>query len=67
LIRHIGALVFVFLAGTALAMSVERKLSKGFESNGIDKDILLRGAFIVWGAWITSQFWSFYINFSGYD
>lgn len=45
-ISHICAPVFVFLAGTALAISVERKLSKGFDSKGIDKDILLRGAFI---------------------
>jgi len=36
----------VFLAGTALAISVERKLAKGFDSGKIDKDILLRGAFI---------------------
>ncbi|TYK65260.1 DUF1624 domain-containing protein [Colwellia echini] len=45
-ISHICAPVFVFLAGTALAISVERKLSKGFDSKGIDKGILLRGAFI---------------------
>ena len=45
-ISHICAPVFVFLAGTALAISVERKLSRGFDSKGIDKDILIRGAFI---------------------
>jgi uncharacterized membrane protein len=45
-ISHICAPVFVFLAGTALAISVERKISKGFDSKGIDKDILIRGAFI---------------------
>ncbi len=45
-ISHICAPVFVFLAGTALAISVERKLSRGFDSKAIDKDILLRGAFI---------------------
>ena len=45
-ISHICAPVFVFLAGTALAISVERKLSRGVESKGVDKDILLRGAFI---------------------
>jgi uncharacterized membrane protein len=38
--------VFVFLAGTALAISVERKLANGFDSKKIDKDILFRGAFI---------------------
>jgi len=45
-ISHICAPVFVFLAGTALAISVERKLSTGFDSKAIDKDILIRGAFI---------------------
>lgn len=45
-ISHICAPVFVFLAGTALAISVERKLSRGFDSKAIDRDILLRGAFI---------------------
>jgi uncharacterized membrane protein len=45
-ISHICAPVFVFLAGTALAISVERKLSRGVASKGIDKDILIRGAFI---------------------
>jgi uncharacterized membrane protein len=45
-ISHICAPVFVFLAGTALAISVERKVSKGINSGVIDKDILIRGAFI---------------------
>lgn len=45
-ISHLCAPVFVFLAGTALAISVERKVSRGFDSWQIDKDILLRGAFI---------------------
>jgi len=45
-ISHICAPVFVFLAGTALAISVERKLSRGSDSKAIDKDILIRGAFI---------------------
>lgn len=43
---HLCAPVFVFLAGTALAISVERKVSRGMDAWQIDKDILLRGAFI---------------------
>ena len=45
-ISHLCAPVFVFLAGTALAISVERKVSRGIDCWQIDKDILLRGAFI---------------------
>lgn len=45
-ITHLCAPVFVFLAGTALAISVERKVAKGFDNRKIDRDILLRGAFI---------------------
>lgn len=45
-ISHLCAPVFVFLAGTALAISVERKVTRGFNSKEIDKDILIRGAFI---------------------
>ncbi len=45
-ITHLCAPVFVFLAGTALAISVERKVAKGIDSWKIDKDILIRGAFI---------------------
>ncbi|MCW8931657.1 MAG: heparan-alpha-glucosaminide N-acetyltransferase domain-containing protein, partial [Gammaproteobacteria bacterium] len=45
-VTHLCAPVFVFLAGTALAISVERKVAKGINSWQIDKDILIRGAFI---------------------
>jgi uncharacterized membrane protein len=45
-ITHICAPTFVFLAGTALAISVERKLARGVDSWQVDKDILIRGAFI---------------------
>ncbi len=45
-ITHLCAPVFVFLAGTALAISVERKVARGVNSWQIDKDILIRGAFI---------------------
>ena len=45
-VSHLCAPVFVFLAGTALAISVERKVARGIEAVQIDKDILIRGAFI---------------------
>ncbi len=45
-ISHLCAPTFVFLAGTALAISVERKVAKGVDAWQIDKDILYRGAFI---------------------
>lgn len=45
-ITHLCAPVFVFLAGTAMAISVERKVTKGVDAWQIDKDILLRGLFI---------------------
>ncbi len=45
-ITHLCAPVFVFLAGTALAISVERKVAKGIDAWQIDKDMLIRGAFI---------------------
>ena len=45
-ISHLCAPVFVFLAGTALAISIERKVARGVDSSQIDKDILIRGAFI---------------------
>lgn len=45
-ITHLCAPTFVFLAGTALAISVERKVTRGIDSWQIDKDILIRGAFI---------------------
>jgi len=45
-ITHLCAPVFVFLAGSALAISIERKVARGVDAWQIDKDILLRGAFI---------------------
>jgi uncharacterized membrane protein len=36
----------VFLAGTSLALSVERRVLKGMNAWSIDKNILIRGAFI---------------------
>lgn len=45
-ISHICAPTFVFLAGTALAISTERRLARGQPAVSIDRGILLRGAFI---------------------
>jgi len=43
---HICAPTFVFLAGAALALSVERRVAKGADAWGIDRGILVRGAII---------------------
>lgn len=43
---HLCAPTFVFLAGTALALSVERRVQKGAGAWEIDKSMLTRGAII---------------------
>jgi uncharacterized membrane protein len=45
-VTHLCAPTFVFLAGTALALSVERRVAKGARAWEIDKGILTRGAII---------------------
>src|SRR6187401_1637370 len=42
-ITHLCAPTFVFLAGTALALSVERRAAKGINAWEIDQSILTRG------------------------
>src|SRR6476660_3773126 len=43
---HLCAPTFVFLAGTSLALSIERRVVKGVDAWSIDKNILTRGAII---------------------
>jgi uncharacterized membrane protein len=45
-LAHLCAASFVFLMGTSLAISVERKVIKGVSAWQIDKDILIRGFII---------------------
>lgn len=46
-ISHLCAPTFLFLAGTALALSIERKMQRGATAGSIDKDLLFRGLIIL--------------------
>lgn len=46
-ITHLSAPTFVFLTGTAMALSIHQRREKGMDSKAIDQDLLIRGAFIV--------------------
>lgn len=46
-LSHLCAPTFLFLAGTALALSIDRKLSRGVGTGSIDKDLLIRGLIIL--------------------
>ncbi|QDT59209.1 Acyltransferase family protein [Stieleria bergensis] len=45
-ISHVCAPIFVLLAGTALALSIERRVEKGADAKSIDSGLLKRGLFI---------------------
>jgi uncharacterized membrane protein len=46
-LSHLCAPTFLFLAGTALALSVERKVERGVPPSRIDRDMLVRGLVIL--------------------
>lgn len=46
-LSHICAPTFLFLAGTALALSIERKVERGEPQGRIDRDMLVRGLIIL--------------------
>jgi uncharacterized membrane protein len=46
-LSHLCAPTFLFLAGTALALSIERKMERGVGSGTIDRDLLIRGLIIL--------------------
>ena len=46
-ITHLCAPTFLFLAGASLALSLRKKQAAGVPERAIDRDLLIRGAFIV--------------------
>ena len=57
-LSHLCAPVFLFLAGTALALSIEGKMQRGTTAGSIDKDLLIRGLIILGvDLFFINQFW----------
>jgi len=57
-VSHLCAPTFLFLAGTALALSIERKIQRGVSSSTIDRDLLFRGLIILGvDLFIINWFW----------
>ena len=65
-LSHLCAPVFLFLAGTSLALSIERKRAAGVGSASIDRDLLIRQvssgvSFRYWPDWpvrtVAAAFW----------
>jgi uncharacterized membrane protein len=55
-VSHLCAPTFVFLAGTALALSIERRLQRGESAHRVDRHLLIRGLFLaaldpLWMTW----------------
>jgi uncharacterized membrane protein len=44
---HLCAPTFLFLAGTALAISVERRIARGQSPRAVDRDIFIRGLIVL--------------------
>jgi uncharacterized membrane protein len=56
-VTHLCAPTFVFLTGTALALSIDRRQGSGEPASSIDRHLLVRGALIVaFEGWV-SLFW----------
>ncbi|MEM8882576.1 MAG: heparan-alpha-glucosaminide N-acetyltransferase domain-containing protein [Planctomycetota bacterium] len=45
-VTHLCAPTFVFLAGTALALMIEKRVAQGMDPKAVDRQILLRGCLI---------------------
>lgn len=45
-VTHLSAPTFVFLTGTAMALSISQRRARGISTQAIDRDLLLRGIFI---------------------